>query len=277
MAGCNMAKICRSKWKYDLKLKADLIKYVKERMQRIEILDFMQKDYPIYKWSLRTLDRRLSYFNIKYIDENVRIDDVREAVREELEGPGKLLGYRTMTQKIRQKHDMKVPRDLVHNVMYDLDAEGLEARAPGAKKRKPKGHFITLGPDWTYSVDGHDKLMGFQNSTFPLAIYGCIDTASRKLLWLKIWTTNSNPILVGKWYIQALFESGILPNYIRLDKGTETITMCTIHAFLRSKHEDLEDPTNSILFGPSPSNQVCVFQFFPIYNSETRICNEIVI
>ena len=202
MAGCNMAKICRSKWKYDLKLKADLIKYVKERMQRIEILDFVQKDYPIYKWSLRTLDRRLSYFNIKYIDENVRIDDVREAVREELEGPGKLLGYRAMTQKIRQKHDMKVPRDLVHNVMYDLDAEGLEARAPGAKKRKPKGHFITLGPDWTYSVDGHDKLMGFQNSTFPLAIYGCIDTASRKLLWLKIWTTNSNPILVGKWYIQ---------------------------------------------------------------------------
>ena len=40
MAGCNMAKICRSKWKYDLKLKADLIKYMKECMQCIEILDF---------------------------------------------------------------------------------------------------------------------------------------------------------------------------------------------------------------------------------------------
>ena len=95
---------------------------------------------------------------------------MREAVGKELRGPGKLLGYRAMTQKICQKHDMKVPRDLVHNVMYDLDAEGLKARAPGAKKKKPKGHFITLGPDWTYSVDGYDKLMGFQNSTFPLAV-----------------------------------------------------------------------------------------------------------
>ena len=248
----------KSKWEHDLKLKADLVKYVKERMQRVEILDFVQKDYPIYKWSLRTLDCRLSYFKIKYIDENVSVDDVREAVGKELEGPGKLLGYRAMTQKIRQKHDMKVPRDLVHNVMYDLDAEGLKARAPGAKKKKPKGHFITLGPDWTYSVDGHDKLMGFQNSTFPLAVYGCIDTASRKLLWLEIWTTNSNPVLVGKWYIQALLESRILPNYLRLDKGTETTTVCTIHAYLRSKQGDLEDPTDSILFGPSPSNQVCV-------------------
>ena len=112
-----------SKWEHDLKLKADLVKYVnKERMQRVEILDFVQKDYPIYKWSLRTLDCRRSYFKIKYIDENVRVDDVREAVGKEFEGPGKLLGYRAMTQKIRQKHDMKVPRDLVHNLMYDLDS-----------------------------------------------------------------------------------------------------------------------------------------------------------
>ena len=116
----------KSKWEHDLKLKADLAKYVKERMQHVEILDFVQKDYPIYKWSLRTLDRRLSYFKIKYIDENVRVDDVREAVGKELEGPGKLLGYRAMTQK----HDMKVQRDLVHNVMYDLDAEGLKRRNP---------------------------------------------------------------------------------------------------------------------------------------------------
>ena len=96
-------------------------------------------------------------------------------MRKELEGPGKLLGYRAMTQKICQKYKMKVPRDLVHNLMFDIDQDGLAARLPVAKKKKPKGHFITLGPNWTYSLDGHDKLMGFQNSTFPLAIYGCVD------------------------------------------------------------------------------------------------------
>ena len=81
--------------------------------------------------------------------------------------------------------------------------------------------------------------------------------ASRKLIWLKVWTTNSNPLFVGKWYLQSLLETGILPNYIRLDKGTETTTMSTIQVYLRSQQGDLEDPTDSILFGSSPSNQVC--------------------
>ena len=141
---------CKSKWEHDLKLKADLVKYVKEHMQCVEILDFVQKDYPIYKWSLRTLDRRLSL----NIDENAHVDDVREAVGKELEGPGKLFGYRAMMQKIDQKHDMKVPRDLVHNFMYDLDAEGLKARAPCGKKKKPE--FLNI---W----NGKEKFLCLKN------------------------------------------------------------------------------------------------------------------
>jgi hypothetical protein len=249
----------RESWKSNSKLEEDLKKYVATNMQRLEILDFMKKNYCIYKWSLRTLDRRLRHFGINYIDRDVPLDVAREAVRKELDGPGVMLGYRAMTQKIRQKYELKVPRARVHDLMFELDPDGLARRTPGAKKKKPKGHFVTLGPNWTYSMDGHDKMMGYQSSTFPIAIYGCIDTASRKLIWLKVWTTNSNPVFVGKWYLQSLLETGLLPNYIRLDKGTETTTMSTIHAYLMSQQSqgDLDDPTDSILFGPSPSNQVC--------------------
>ena len=116
---------------------------------------------------------------------------------------------------IRQEHELNVPRDLVHAVMYDLDPEGLEAHSFGAKKRKPKGHFTTKGPNFVHSVDGHDKLMGYQNSTYPLAMYGCIDTASRKLLWLRIWVANSDPQVIGRWYPEYLYETrtghGVLP------------------------------------------------------------------
>ena len=78
--------------------------------------------------------------------------------------------------------------------------KGLEAGGPvGKKKTNPKGSFTTKGPIWVHSLDGHDKLMGYQNSTFPLAVYGCIDTASRKLLWLRIWVTNSDPKVIGRW------------------------------------------------------------------------------
>ena len=72
--------------------------------------------------------------------------------------------------------------------------------------------------------------MGYQNSTFPLAIYGCTDTASRKILWLKIWVTNSDPQRIGYWYLEYLYEARIEPCYLRIDKGTETGTMATMHA-----------------------------------------------
>ena len=76
--------------------------------------------------------------------------------------------------------------------------------------------------------------MGFQKSTSPLAIYGYIDTASRKILLLKAWISNSNPIFVERWYFEYLYKSKILPNYIRIDKGTQTATLSTMHAYLSS-------------------------------------------
>ena len=64
------------------------------------------------------------------------------------------------------------------------------------------------------------------------------------------------PDIYWKVVPASLLESGILPNYIRIDKATETTTMSTMHAYLRSKQGDLDDPTESVLFGPPPSNQV---------------------
>ena len=212
------------------------------------MLDFLQRDFKQYAWSIPTLNRRL--FKITYTDTDISLDEVRDAVALELRGPGKLLGYRAMQKK--------VPRDLVHSVMYDLDPEGLEGRAVRAKRKNPKGRFTTKGPNWVHCVDGHDKMMGYQNSTFPLAIYGCLDTASRKLLWLRVWTSNSNPYLIGRWYLDYLFETRVIASFLRMDKGTETGVMATMHAFLRRNHEDTADGCETVLYGPSTSNQVTI-------------------
>ena len=166
-----MARLCT--WRNDQELKDDLEKYVLQGIQRKEMLDFLERDYSCHQWSIRILDRRLRFFSIFYIDKHVTLQDAREAVKRELGGPGCQLGYRAMRQKIRQKEHLKVPRDLVHNLMFDLAPEGLEERRPGAKKKK-RGHFSTKGINWFFSLDGHDKMMGYQNSTFPLGIYGCI-------------------------------------------------------------------------------------------------------
>lgn len=118
--------------------------------------------------------------------------------------------------------------------MADVDIEGLQTRAPVSiiNKRK-KGNSTYMGPNWVHSFDGHDKLMGYQNSTFPLAVYGSINTASRKILWLRVWVLNSDARLIGQWYLEYLMKAKTISNMIGIDRNAETRIMATMHAFLR--------------------------------------------
>ena len=161
-----MARIRDDSWTDDVILKECLIEHVRQCMQRIDILDYLRRDFNQYAWSMRSLERRLTYFGIKYTDAATTVGAVQQAVQEELQGPGKLLGYRAMHQKIRQIHKLNVPRDLVYDIMSHLDSAGLQERAVG-KNQKAKGHFIIGGVNQVHSLDGHDKVMGYQNNTFP--------------------------------------------------------------------------------------------------------------
>ena len=187
-------------------------------------------------------------------DPSVTVQQLQSAIEEETTGPGKLLGVRAMQTTVRQKHNLNVPRDAVHAMMYFVDPAGLEGRNPAVKKHKRvKGHFTTKGPNWDFSLDGHAKLMGYQKSTVPLVIYGCLDAASRKIIFLKVWTSTSDPKVVGKWYFEFILENMFMPAKIRIDKGTETGNMATIHAFLRRNHGDM-DPADTVMYGPSTSH-----------------------
>ena len=82
--------------------------------------------------------------------------------------------------------------------MYDIDPKGLGNRAPCLKKTKRK--FSSPRPDMVYFLDGHDKLMGYRNSTYHVAIYVPINTASRKLLWVKVWVSVIQNFLLDGTY-----------------------------------------------------------------------------
>ena len=77
-------------------------------------------------------------------------------------------------------------------------------------------------------------MMGYQNSTFLFAIYGCLDTLSTKIMFLNVWDGNSESMLIGNFYVRYLSKSKVLPIYLRIDKGTENDVMASIHAYLRS-------------------------------------------
>ncbi|CAH3159193.1 unnamed protein product, partial [Porites lobata] len=154
------------------------------------------------------------------------------AVKEEISRPGQLLGYRSMHQKLREHHQLAVSRGLVFLVVFGF----------------------LQGPNHTYSGDGHDKLMDFMNNKFPLAVYGLQDVFSGYILYLKLWPSNSDPKLIARWYLEYLYESRVISQYLRLDKGSETGITATIHACLRQSHEDI-DASNTVHHGPSTNNK----------------------
>ena len=66
------------------------------------MLDFLTRDFSLYAWSLRMLDRRFRHFSIFFNDGAVKVDHVMKAFETERNGPEKLSGYRAMHKKIRQ-------------------------------------------------------------------------------------------------------------------------------------------------------------------------------
>ena len=132
------ARIRNSEWEDDIELKMnDLKENVSRNLRQSEIVDLMKVKYPMYSWSLRTLSRRLHHSGIRYTDYSVDIDEVKEAAEKEMKGPGRLLGYRSLHKKVREVHGLSVPRNLVYDVMADVNPEGLEERGGVGMPKRP--------------------------------------------------------------------------------------------------------------------------------------------
>ena len=99
-----MAHIRNSEWQEDEELRDNLACYVRQNLRKSKILDFLKTKYPHYAWSSGTLSCHLEYFEIKFIDYNVNVEEVDRVIRQEMEGPGRLLGYRALHKKVHEIH-----------------------------------------------------------------------------------------------------------------------------------------------------------------------------
>ena len=161
-------RIYDSSWKDNLYLMQQLKQQNSKGMHLQDILSYLKHDFSHYSWSLITLNRRLRFFNIYRHNKNITADKVTVAVKKECEGPEQLLSYRAMYHKVRQVHGLNVTRDQVYAAMTNADSAGLEKKAHTQEKEN-EGYKGT-STNWFLSMDGHDKLMGYQNNTFPLVV-----------------------------------------------------------------------------------------------------------
>ena len=212
-----------------------------------EILEFL-RTRDGYNISLSTLKRHLKKMGlIRRPTQNVRCDMrvLYDAVRLELTGSGCGVGYRRIHRSLIRKGYI-CRRDDVRKLIKSIDPEGVESRR---KRRLVRRKYVTQGPNYVWHIDGHDKL-----KPFGFSIHGCIDGFSRRIMWLEVCTSNKDPEVIAKFYLDTVKQHGFIPLQIKADDGTEHSLIQPIHVYLRTldgTHPNL----NSFSITSSPLNQ----------------------
>ena len=115
------------------------------------ILCFLEK-YHDMSMSLSTLKRRLSEYNLKRNKTDVDLPDIERLIRNKLDGPGSIAGYRGMWHTLHVKYGLYIPREEVASVLRRLDPVGVAER----KRHKLKRRKYNLpGPNYCWHVDGN--------------------------------------------------------------------------------------------------------------------------
>jgi|SRR5580698_5050818 hypothetical protein len=98
-------------------------------------------------------------------------------------------------------------------IIEALDPEGCARRHSHRLGRRV---YFSKGPNFIWHLDSYDKL-----KPFGFCINGCIHGFSRKIIWLNVWKTSSDPKVVAGYYVDAVSHEHGCPYLVRGDAGTE--------------------------------------------------------
>jgi hypothetical protein len=209
-----------------------------------EMLLFLEKRH-YCKMSRSTLLRRLKAYGLSRRgfannpNSNCIVEQVRQRIRELINGPASSGGYRTVWHTLEME-GLRVPRIVVQDILKELDPEGTELRKAHRLKRR---EYHNPGPNYAWHMDGYDKLKPWG---FP--IHGAIDGFSRKILWLNVTRSNNSPNNIAKFYLKTVEEHKGCPVEMVTDLGTENGLVASTQCYFRDNHD-------AHRYVPSPRNQ----------------------
>ena len=161
---------------------------------------------------LRQLQRILHDHGLFHHRNYIDIDEVFRYIAQQLNGSGKLHGYRWMYEKCTQE-GLNVRKKHVRGLLAILDPRGVLDRK---KRRLHRRDYFSRGPNFIWHMDSYDKL-----KPYGICINGCIDGYSRKIIWFNAYNTSSDPLMIGGYYTVAVERFGGCPRIVRGDRGTE--------------------------------------------------------
>ena len=193
-----------------------------------EICNFVFRFHRI-KITIRHLNCLLRQCNLQRRGNHSNINTVIKFIQDELKGCSSCFGYQYMLQKLRSS-GLTADKETIRLILKSLDPVGVDKR----KRRKLKRReYHSFDPTHIWHIDGYDKLKPFE-----IAIHGAIDRSSRRILWLKLSSSNNNPEVIANYYLCCVKELNVIPRVVRGDHGTETVIVSGIQRFFCRNHTD---------------------------------------
>ena len=186
--------------------------YFKKGYTYVEILEFLKVGHKA-KISLSTLKRalkKLNCFRRPLPGKKANFDEVKEVMREELYSTGSILGYGKLWSHLNTS-GVLVRRKDVRLALLKLDPQNVDKRR---RRRLRRRKYHSLGPNFVWHIDGHDKL-----KPYGISIHGCIDGYSRRIIWLEVAASNKVPELIAKHYLDALKQMEGKPKTVTADNA----------------------------------------------------------
>jgi hypothetical protein len=129
-----------------------------------------------------------------------------------------------------------------------LNPEGIARRTSDLQRQR--GEYIVPGPDYIWSIDGHDKL-----APWGIEIYAAIDAYSRNIVWIYVGISNRTSYSVLCQYLITTSTTGFHPRIIRSDRGKETPLCAEAHYAMCRTSDPTVQFNQCYSFGTSTANQ----------------------
>ena len=120
----------------------------------------------------------------------------------ELEGSEYNLGYIAMCKRFRKVYELIAnnerngPRRSRSSQPVQIKSKAI--RSSCAEYRLSRRQYAVPAPNYLWHADRYDKLR------FGFAIYGCIDSYSKKVVWLHVAASNNDPEIIANCYIKSI-------------------------------------------------------------------------
>ena len=100
---------------------------------------------------VRTLKRRLRSLGLRRKGQAIDEQHLRSVIAEEIQGPGRQSGYRSIWHALRLRHGIHVSRHVVARIVKEIDPDGVEARK---RRRLHRRVYRSAGANACWHIDG---------------------------------------------------------------------------------------------------------------------------